>query len=78
MNLQRPEEPDLQSGAIPITLYLPIWRRRKDLNPQVLADDCFLDSDATNYALHLHTPLIAACVGFLRLFLQAVGGANRT
>lgn len=32
LNLQCPGEPDLQSGAIPITLYRPMWHSQPDSN----------------------------------------------
>lgn len=34
LNQQCLKEPDLQSGAVPITLYYPIWRKMEDSNPQ--------------------------------------------
>ena len=34
LNQRCHKEPDLQSGAIPTTLYLPIWYCGRDLNSQ--------------------------------------------
>ena len=52
LELAMSKEPDLQSGAIPITLYCPVWRKVEDSNPQETIADLhagFLDRCDSRY-----------------------------